>query len=79
MLTSTTFRAPAAAAAAAVEPNILYDPTHQTQPSPTNVNLYDLSNSENKEDLFKRAKTDFLKEQEPGSTTTGQQRLCGRF
>ena len=61
--TSSTFRAPTAASE---EPNILFDPTHQTQPSPTDDNLYDSSDSENEEGLFKRAKMDFGKSQSRG-------------
>ena len=39
--TSSTIRAPTVAAAAE-EQNILFNPTHQTQSSPTDGNLYDL-------------------------------------
>ena len=63
---SSTICAPKAAASAE-EPNLLFDPTHQTQPSPINGNLYDSSDSENEEGLFNRAKADFWKEQELGS------------
>ena len=41
-------------------------PTHQTQPSPTDDNLYDSSDSKNEEGLFKRAKMNFWKSQSPG-------------
>ena len=71
MTTSSTIRAPTAAAAAEEERNLLFDPTQQTHPSPSNSDSSDSSDSGNEEGLFNKAKTEFLERARAGFVIAG--------